>query len=472
MGNCWIYSSRVDNGPFTPDDIRSGPLIENPRKFTPPTSLPPLTHLMTKDKKNEEPIALPSPRSESEILSWTNLKSLTLHELKIATKNFKCEIGEGGFGCVYKGYLGCGTVVAVKQLNSEGYQGHKEWLAEVKYLGQLHHLNLVKLIGYCLEGENRLLVYEFMPGGSLENRLFTNGIEHLSWAIRVKIAIGAARGLHFLHSCVPPVIYRDFKSSNILLDSEFNAKLSDFGLAKSGPRGEETHVTTQVFGTQGYTAPEYICTGRLTAKCDVYSFGVVLIELLSGRRAIDNTKSGHEKKLVEWAWPNLDQKLGVVRIMDTKLGGQYPRRAASIAAMLAKQCTHLDAKARPQMVQVLSILEELPSARYMYPSSMDQQVVSQNPSSSCQSPRNDRNRRHQSDLLVDDQRSVNKNNRRHLSDNLVAQMSSTDRQRSVNKNRTQPDQLDPRNNDQRAGNKNRTPQSYPLPMPKIPLQGS
>lgn len=461
MGNCWTYPVRIDYEPSTPD-IQSGRLIETHGKLTPPH--PPLTHLMTKEK--EQVVELPSPRSESEILSSTTLKSLTLHELKIATKNFKYEIGEGGFGCVYKGSLECGTVVAVKQLNSQGLQGHKEWLAEVKYLGQLHHMNLSKLIGYCLEGDNRLLVYEFMPGGSLENRLFARGgLESLSWAIRVKIAIGAARGLHFLHSCVPPVIYRDFKSSNILLDSEFNAKLSDFGLAKSGPKGNETHVTTQVFGTEGYTAPEYISTGRLTAKCDVYSFGVVLIELLSGRRAIDHTKSAYEQKLIEWAWPNLDQKLGVVRIMDSKLGGQYPRRAAGIAAMLAKQCTHPDAKERPHMAQVLSILEELPSARYMYPSSMDQQMVSQkNPSSS--SSRSDNNRRFQSDHLVADHQPVSKS-RRHQSDQLVARMSSTDH------NRTQSDQLaGQRSPDHRSGNKNRTQQSYLLPMPKIPLEGS
>ncbi|KAL6997361.1 putative serine/threonine-protein kinase pbl3 [Sarracenia purpurea var. burkii] len=194
-----------------------------------------------------------SPRSEGEILSSPHVKALSFSELKSATRNFRADslLGEGGFGYVYKGWLdeltltatrpGSGIVVAVKKLKPQGFQGHREWLSEVNYLGQLHHPNLVKLIGYCLEGS----------------------AQPLPWETRVKVAIGAARGLSFLHGSESQVIYRDFKASNILLDSEFNAKLSDFGLAKAGPTGDQTHVSTQVMGTHGYAAPEYVATVTL-----------------------------------------------------------------------------------------------------------------------------------------------------------------------------------------------------------------
>lgn len=303
------------------------------------------------------------------------MKPFSFNELRNATRNFRPDslLGEGGFGYVFKGWIdehtltasrpGSGMVIAVKKLKPEGFQGHKEWLTEVNYLGQLHHPNLVKLIGYCLEGENRLLVYEFMPKGSLENHLFRRGPQPLSWAVRIKVAIGAARGLAFLHDEKSQVIYRDFKASNILLDGEFNAKLSDFGLAKAGPTGDNTHVSTQVMGTHGYAAPEYVATGRLTAKSDVYSFGVVLLELLSGRRAVDNTKSGVEKNLVDWAKPYLSDKRKLFRIMDTKLEGQYPQKGAYKAATLASQCLNIEAKLRPRMSHVLAELEQLQSPR-------------------------------------------------------------------------------------------------------------
>ncbi|GJZ47007.1 probable serine/threonine-protein kinase PBL3 isoform X1, partial [Tanacetum coccineum] len=202
-----------------------------------------------------------------------NLKGFTLHDLKAATRNFRPDgmIGEGGFGRVYKGWIdettlaparpGTGQVVAVKVLKSESHQGHREWLTEVDYLGKLRHKNLVKLIGYCEDCENRLLVYEFMPKGSLENHLFRKGTEPMAWATRMRIAIDVAQGLSFLHSKQPCVIYRDLKASNILLDSELNAKLSDFGLARNGPVGDNTHVSTRVVGTSGYAAPEYVATG-------------------------------------------------------------------------------------------------------------------------------------------------------------------------------------------------------------------
>ncbi|XVF09112.1 hypothetical protein REPUB_Repub07fG0063000 [Reevesia pubescens] len=328
--------------------------------------------LIKADCEKSVPGGRSAARTESDILSSPHLKAFRFTELKNATKNFHSDnlIGEGGFGYVYKGWMDeqtlvaartrCGMVVAVKKLKPEGFQGHKEWLSEVNYLGQLHHPNLVKLIGYCLEDENRLLVYEYLSKGSLENHLFRRGTQPLSWAIRIRVAIDAARGLSFLHDSEQPVIYRDFKASNILLDSEFNAKLSDFGLAKAGPTGDHSHVSTQVLGTKGYAAPEYIATGRLTARCDVYSFGVVLLELLSGRRAVDKTKIGVEENLVEWAKPYLGDRRKLFRIMDTKLEGQYPQRAAYSVALLALQCIS-EAKVRPRMSEVLSTLEQLPT---------------------------------------------------------------------------------------------------------------
>ncbi|MCO5603486.1 hypothetical protein L7F22_057637 [Adiantum nelumboides] len=309
--------------------------------------------------------------------STNNLRAFTFNDLKSATRNFRPDsvLGEGGFGCVFKGWIdeqgfmatrpGTGIVIAVKKLNQEGLQGHKEWLAEVHFLGQLYHANLVRLIGYCAEDDHRLLVYEFMQRGSLENHLFRRGNHNqaLSWAIRMKVAVGAARGLTFLHDAEKPVIYRDFKTSNILLDSQYNAKLSDFGLAKDGPTGDDTHVSTRVMGTYGYAAPEYVSTGHLTAKSDVYSFGVVLLEILTGRRAVDKNKPGGEQNLVEWAIPYLNDKRKVFRLIDPRLEGQYSMKGAQRVANLALSCLNNEAKLRPLMRDIVTMLEPLVNAR-------------------------------------------------------------------------------------------------------------
>ncbi|KAF5797164.1 putative transferase, protein kinase RLK-Pelle-RLCK-VIIa-2 family [Helianthus annuus] len=315
----------------------------------------------------------PIPRSEGEILQSCNLKSFNYSDLRMATRNFRPDsvLGEGGFGSVYKGWIdeqsfaaskpGSGVVVAVKRLNAESFQGHREWLAEVNYLGQFSHPNLVNLIGYCLEDEHRLLVYEFMPRGSLENHLFRKGsyFQPLTWSLRLKVALGAAKGLAFLHSAETKVIYRDFKTSNVLLDSEYNAKLSDFGLAKDGPTGDKSHVSTRVMGTYGYAAPEYLATGHLSTKSDVYSFGVVLIEMLSGRRAIDKNRPTGEQSLVAWAKPYLPHKRKLFRILDNRLEGQYTLNGAHATANLALRCISTDPRLRPSMVDVVKELELL-----------------------------------------------------------------------------------------------------------------
>ncbi|KAG8088257.1 hypothetical protein GUJ93_ZPchr0010g8668 [Zizania palustris] len=372
MGNCMDTAAWVDANSAYPSKTASKTSLSS----FPSTAKSGSTRTSWTLPSYKDRSELPTPRTEGEILSSSNLKDFTLSDLKNATKNFRPDslLGEGGFGYVYKGWIdeqtlapsrpGSGMVVAVKKLKPEGFQGHKEWLTEVDYLGQLHHQNLVKLIGYCSDGDNRLLVYEYMPKGSLENHLFRRGADPLSWGIRLKVAIGAAKGLSFLHDAENQVIYRDFKASNILLDSEFNAKLSDFGLAKAGPTGDKTHVSTQVMGTRGYAAPEYVATGRLSVKSDVYSFGVVLLELLTGRRALDKSKPHSEQNLVDWTRPYLSDKRRLYRIMDMKLGGQYPKKGAHAIATIALQCTRNEAKMRPQMSEVLEKLEQLQDPKY------------------------------------------------------------------------------------------------------------
>ncbi|WOL03787.1 hypothetical protein Cni_G12507 [Canna indica] len=377
MGNCLKPSSGEESSQTSQNHSYESKVATSKTTFSSyPSTLTCSTPSNLSGTPNDETTTSGTlPRTEGEILSSTNLKAFTFNDLKNATRNFRPDslIGEGGFGFVYKGLIGektfapsrsgSGMVVAVKKLKPEGFQGHKEWLAEVNYLGQLHHPNLVKLIGYCSEGDNRLLVYELMPKGSLESHLFRRSVEPLPWATRIKVAIGAARGLSFLND-ESQIIYRDFKSSNILLDLDFNAKLSDFGLAKDGPTGDQTHVSTQVMGTHGYAAPEYIATGRLSTKADVYSFGVVLLELLTGRRALDKTKVGVEKTLVDWAKPYLGDKHKLCRIVDARLQGQYPKKGAHELGILALQCIVLKAKLRPRMTEVLAALEKLQDPKY------------------------------------------------------------------------------------------------------------
>ncbi|KAJ8559354.1 hypothetical protein K7X08_003412 [Anisodus acutangulus] len=289
-------------------------------------------------------------------------QTFTFRELATATKNFRqeCMIGEGGFGRVYKGRLDrTGQIVAVKQLDRNGLQGNREFLVEVLMLSLLHHNNLVNLIGYCADGEQRLLVYEYMPLGALEDHLFDVSPERtpLDWFTRMKIALNAARGLEYLHhKANPPVIYRDLKSSNILLDKEYNAKLSDFGLAKLGPMGDNSHVSSRVMGTYGYCAPEYQRTGQLTVKSDVYSFGVVLLELITGKRAVDITKNGHDQILVAWAEPIFKDTNRYAELADPLFKGDFPKRSFNQAVAIAAMCLQEDPVVRPLISDVVTAL--------------------------------------------------------------------------------------------------------------------
>lgn len=351
----------------------------NAKPESPPKIQSPSERDRSEDRK------LPSNPGEVEALrrgasaaARNPLVAFSFAELRKVASDFHKDalIGGGGFGRVYKGsFAPAGDAptlaVAVKVHDGDNsFQGHREWLAEVIFLGQLSHPNLVKLVGYCCEGEHRVLVYEYMALGSVESHLFSRTSPPLPWAARMRIALGAARGLAFLHGTEPrPVIYRDFKTSNILLDGGFNAKLSDFGLAKDGPVGEQSHVSTRVMGTYGYAAPEYMMTGHLTASSDVYSYGVVLLELITGRRSLDRSRPPREQALTDWALPALPHKKRVMGIVDPRLmmggggegddGGAPPARAVQKAAMLAYHCLNRNPKARPLMRDVVASLEPL-----------------------------------------------------------------------------------------------------------------
>ncbi|XAR58310.1 Non-specific serine/threonine protein kinase [Bertholletia excelsa] len=288
-------------------------------------------------------------------------------QLANATNNFRQDslIGEGGFGPVYKGKIkSTGQVVAVKVLNQTGLQGDKEFLVEVLMLSLLCHPNLVNLIGYCAEGNQRLLVYEYMPLGSLEYHLYDLAPEMvpLDWNTRMDIAAGAAKGLDYLHNHAnPPVIYRDLKSANILLGEGFHSKLSDFGLAKFGPEGDQTHISTRVMGTHGYCAPEYAVTGKLTKMSDVYSFGVVLLELITGQRAYDQSRGRGKEVLVDWLRPILKDHENLTQIADPNLKGQFSECVLERAVEVASMCLRQDAHARPDMNDVVLALDYLTS---------------------------------------------------------------------------------------------------------------
>ncbi|XP_021908613.1 probable serine/threonine-protein kinase PBL19 isoform X2 [Carica papaya] len=305
----------------------------------------------------------------------SNLRVFTVSELKSATKNFSRSVmlGEGGFGCVFRGSIKSledpsqKIEVAVKQLGKRGLQGHKEWVTEVDVLGVVEHPNLVKLVGYCAEdderGMQRLLVYEYMPNRSVEDHLSPRSETTLPWAMRLRIAQDAARGLAYLHEEMDfQIIFRDFKSSNILLDEEWNAKLSDFGLARLGPQEGSTHVSTAVVGTLGYAAPEYVQTGRLTSKTDVWSYGVFLYELITGRRPLDRNRPKSEQQLLDWVKPYLSDVKRFRLILDPKLEGRYPLKSAQKLATVANRCLVRNPKSRPKMSEVLEMVARIVEA--------------------------------------------------------------------------------------------------------------
>ncbi|KAJ1281610.1 hypothetical protein BS78_04G318700 [Paspalum vaginatum] len=291
----------------------------------------------------------------------TSVKTFSLAQLQKATDDFdsKRVLGQGGFGRVYHGMMEDGNEIAVKLLTREDRSGDREFIAEVEMLSRLHHRNLVKLIGICIERNKRCLVYELIRNGSVESHL--HGADKakgmLNWDVRMKIALGAARGLAYLHEdSNPHVIHRDFKASNILLEGDFTPKVTDFGLAREASNATQP-ISTRVMGTFGYVAPEYAMTGHLLVKSDVYSYGVVLLELLSGRKPVSIFESKDPENLVTWARPLLSHKEGLEKLIDPSLDGKFNFDNVAKVASIASMCVHTDPSQRPFMGEVVQALK-------------------------------------------------------------------------------------------------------------------
>lgn len=376
---CAGNSNKRSESRETRSDVKSNEQISQGTVRVSPSSkmdVEAKTEEASKDKDDQLSLDVKKLNLKESETNGRRAQTLTFEELAIATGNFRCDcfLGEGGFGKVYKGHLDkINQVVAIKQLDRNGLQGIREFVVEVLTLSLADHPNLVKLIGFCAEGDQRLLVYEYMPLGSLEDHLhdLLPGREVLDWNTRMKIAAGAARGLEYLHvKMKPPVIYRDLKCSNILLGEGYHPKLSDFGLAKVGPSGDKTHVSTRIMGTYGYCAPDYAMTGQLTFKSDIYSFGVVLLELITGRKAIDSTKPHKEQNLVAWARPLFRDRRKFSQMVDPLLKGRYPVRGLYQALAIAAMCVQEQPNLRPVISDVVTALNYLASQKY------DQQINS------------------------------------------------------------------------------------------------
>jgi serine/threonine protein kinase len=294
-------------------------------------------------------------------------RTFTLHLLQQATKNFddKRVIGHGGFGKVYIGVLEDETKVAVKRRNPMSSQGQKEFQVEIELLSVLDHYNLVFLIGYCDEKNEMILVYEYMEKGTLMSHLYGSDKPSLSWKQRLEVCVGAAKGLEYLHGqhylhtgSAKAIIHRDIKSANILLDEQYRAKVGDFGISKTGPDLDQTHVTTQVKGSFGYLDPEYYTTQQLTEKSDVYSFGVVLLEILCARPPIDTELPRKEVNLARWGMEMLKKgQLG--KIIDKEISAAIRQDHLELFGKIVAKCLSENSAERPSMEGVLKDLEHV-----------------------------------------------------------------------------------------------------------------
>ncbi|KAG6685503.1 hypothetical protein I3842_12G115700 [Carya illinoinensis] len=286
--------------------------------------------------------------------------TFTLRQIKTATNNFDAanKIGEGGFGSVYKGLLSDGTMIAVKQLSSKSKQGNREFLNEIGMISALQHPHLVKLYGCCVEGNQLLLVYEYMENNSLARALF--GLEEyqlqLDWPTRHRICVGIARGLAYLHEeSRLKIVHRDIKATNVLLDKNLNPKISDFGLAKLDEE-DNTHISTRIAGTYGYMAPEYAMRGYLTDKADVYSFGIVVLEIVSGKSITSHQPMEESLHLLDWTLV-LKEKGNLLDLVDPRLGSNYRKEEVMRVINVALLCANVSAAVRPTMSSVVSMLE-------------------------------------------------------------------------------------------------------------------
>ncbi|CAM8971753.1 unnamed protein product [Rhodiola kirilowii] len=296
--------------------------------------------------------------AEPQNIGWGRWYSL--RELEEATGGFDevNVIGEGGYGVVFRGVLPDGSLVAVKNLMNNKGQAEREFKVEVEAIGKVRHKNLVGLVGYCVDGNKRMLVYEYVDNGNLEQWLHgdVGPSSPLTWEIRMKIAIGTAKGLAYLHEGLEPkVVHRDVKSSNILLDRKWNAKVSDFGLAKL-LESEKSHVTTRVMGTFGYVSPEYASTGMLTEASDVYSFGVLLMEIITGRIPVDYSKPPEEMNLIDWFKSKVASRQGE-EVVDPLIVIQPTPRQLKRVLLVCLRCIDMDVTKRPKMGQIVHMLE-------------------------------------------------------------------------------------------------------------------
>uniref|UniRef100_A0A2N9EI32 Protein kinase domain-containing protein n=1 Tax=Fagus sylvatica TaxID=28930 RepID=A0A2N9EI32_FAGSY len=295
------------------------------------------------------------------MVSESNIKlknrQYSYSEVMRITNNFRTIIGEGGFGKVYLGILEDETQVAVKLLSPSSKQGYKEFRAEAQLLMIVHHKNLVFLVGYCDEGENKALIYEYMANGNLQQHLSVTNTNVLNWNQRLQIAVDAAHGLEYLHNgCKPPIIHRDLKTSNILLNENMQAKIADFGLSRAFATEHDSHVSTCPAGTLGYLDPASQATGNLNKKSDVYSFGIVLFELITGRPAIMRGRENNTH-ILDWVYPIIES--GDIRnIVDPRLQEQFYINSAWKAVEIAMSCIPAAAIQRSDMSQVLVELKE------------------------------------------------------------------------------------------------------------------
>ncbi|CAL4970411.1 unnamed protein product [Urochloa decumbens] len=290
-----------------------------------------------------------------------HLKHFSFHDLQNATGNFDSKniLGQGGFGIVYKGCLRNGTLVAVKRLKDPDVTGEVQFQTEVELIGLAVHRNLLRLYGFCMTSNERLLVYPYMPNGSVADRLrdYCNGKPSLDWSKRMQIALGAARGLLYLHEqCNPKIIHRDVKAANILLDESFEAIVGDFGLAKLLDR-QESHVTTAVRGTIGHIAPEYLSTGQSSEKTDVYGFGILLLELITGPKTLSNGHGQSQKGMIlDWV-KELKEEKKLDKLVDRDLKDSFDVAELECSVDVIIQCTQTNPILRPKMSEVLHALE-------------------------------------------------------------------------------------------------------------------
>ncbi|RDX65725.1 putative receptor-like protein kinase, partial [Mucuna pruriens] len=288
--------------------------------------------------------------------SSSMFRKFNYKEIKKATEDFTTIIGEGGFGTVYRAQFCDGLVAAVKRMNRISEQGEEEFCREIELLARLHHRHLVALRGFCIKKRERFLLYEYMGNGSLKDHLHCPGKTPLSWRTRIQIVIDVANALEYLHFyCDPPLCHRDIKSSNTLLDENFVAKIADFGLAQASKDGSVCFepVNTEIRGTPGYMDPEYVITQELTEKSDIYSFGVLLLEIVTGRRAIQDNKN-----LVEWAQPYMESETRLLELVDPNVRESFDLDQLQTVISIVAWCTHREGRARPSIKQVLRLLYE------------------------------------------------------------------------------------------------------------------